>query len=213
MEQEIIIKYESLIYKIAKKFYNVELSDLYQAGCIGLIKAYRNYNETTNSNFINFAYMYIFGEMYNLVNNSKDIKLTKEYQKLSKLITTTINKLYEINRKIPTTTQLSNYLKIDEPTIIEILELTKDTISLDSQINDNNTSYIDIIGKTNNIDDLILIKESLKKLNEIEKQVIINRYFNDLTQEETATKLGISQVKVSRLEQKSKEKIKEYIIS
>lgn len=213
MEQEIIIKYESLIYKIAKKFYNVELSDLYQAGCIGLIKAYRNYNETTNSNFINFAYMYIFGEMYNLVNNSRDIKLTKEYQKLSKLITTTINKLYEINRKIPTTTQLSNYLKIDEPTIIEILELTKDTISLDSQINDNNTSYIDIIGKTNNIDDLILIKESLKKLNEIEKQVIINRYFNDLTQEETATKLGISQVKVSRLEQKSKEKIKEYIIS
>lgn len=213
MEQEIIIKYESLIYKIAKKFYNVELSDLYQAGCIGLIKAYRNYNETTNSNFVNFAYMYIFGEMYNLVNNSKDIKLTKEYQKLSKLITTTINKLYEINRKIPTTTQLSNYLKIDEPTIIEILELTKDTISLDSQINDNNTSYIDIIGKTNNIDDLILIKESLKKLNEIEKQVIINRYFNDLTQEETATKLGISQVKVSRLEQKSKEKIKEYIIS
>lgn len=213
MEQEIINKYEPLIYKISKRFYNVELNDLYQAGCIGLIKAYRNYNTTTNSNFINFAYMYIFGEMYNLVNNSKDIKLTKEYLKLSKLITQTISKLYEKNGKMPTTQQLSQYLEIDETTIIEILELTKETVSLDSKIEDNNITYIDTIGKTTNIDDLILIKESLTKLNTIEKQVIINRYFNDLTQEETANLLGLSQVKVSRLEQKSKQKIKEYIIS
>lgn len=213
MEQEIINKYEPLIYKISKKFYNVELNDLYQAGCIGLIKAYRNYTPTTNSNFINFAYMYIFGEMYNLVNNSKDIKLTKEYLKLSKLINQTISKLYEKNGKTPTTHQLSQYLEIDETTIIEILELTKETVSLDSKIEDNNITYIDTIGKTTNIDDLILIKESLTKLNTIEKQVIINRYFNDLTQEETANLLGLSQVKVSRLEQKSKQKIKEYIIS
>lgn len=213
MEQEIIIKYESLIYKIAKKFYNVELSDLYQAGCIGLIKAYRNYDIKSNSNFINFAYMYIFGEMYNLVNNSKDIKLTKEYLKLSKLITKTINNIQETTGKTPSISELANYLKIDEKTIIEILELTKEIVSLDSKIDDNSVSYIDTIGKTTNIDDLILIKESLTKLDNLEKQIIINRYFNDLTQQETATLLGLSQVKVSRLEQKSKQKIKEYIIS
>lgn len=213
MEQEIIIKYESLIYKIAKKFYNVELSDLYQAGCIGLIKAYRNYDIKSNSNFINFAYMYIFGEMYNLVNNSKDIKLTKEYLKLSKLITQTINNIQETTGKTPSISELANYLELDKNTIIEILELTKEIVSLDSKIDDNNISYIDTIGKTTNIDDLILIKESLTKLDNLEKQIIINRYFNDLTQQETATLLGLSQVKVSRLEQKSKQKIKEYIIS
>ncbi len=213
MEQEIIIKYESLIYKIAKKFYNVELSDLYQAGCIGLIKAYRNYDIKSNSNFINFAYMYIFGEMYNLVNNSKDIKLTKEYLKLSKLITQTINNIQETTGKTPSISELANYLDLDKNTIIEILELTKEIVSLDSKIDDNNISYIDTIGKTTNIDDLILIKESLTKLDNLEKQIIINRYFNDLTQQETATLLGLSQVKVSRLEQKSKQKIKEYIIS
>ena len=84
MEENIISKYEPLIYKIARKFYNVELCDLYQAGCIGLIKAYRNYNTSDGTNFINFAYMYIFGEMYDFVNSSKDIKLNKEYLKLIK---------------------------------------------------------------------------------------------------------------------------------
>ena len=54
-EYELIMKYEALIYKITKKFYNVELDDLFQAGCIGLIKAYRKYDETKSPNFIDFS--------------------------------------------------------------------------------------------------------------------------------------------------------------
>lgn len=83
MEEQIIEQYEPLIYKIAHKFYNVELCDLYQAGCIGLIKAYRNFNEEAGSNFINFAYMYIYGEMSDYVNNSKIIKIQKNYLRLA----------------------------------------------------------------------------------------------------------------------------------
>ena len=96
MEQEKIIlqKYEPLIYKVAKNFYNVELCDLYQAGSLGLIKAYRNYNENVGKNFINFAYMYIYGEMFEFVNNSQTIKLNKEYLRLSKSIKKAINKHY-----------------------------------------------------------------------------------------------------------------------
>lgn len=213
MEQEIIEKYESLIYKIAKRFYNVELCDLYQAGCIGLINAYRSFDPHTNNNFINFAYMYIFGEMYNLVNNSQSIKLTKEYNKLSKLINKAINKFYEQKGKKPTTTELSEYLQIDEDIIIDILKLTQNIIRLDAPINEDEISYIDTIGISTNIDDQILINDSLKELTDLEKEVIKNRYFNDLTQKETADILGISQVKVSRIEQKSKIKIKEYIKS
>ena len=95
MEQEKIIlqKYEPLIYKVAKNFYNVELCDLYQAGSLGLIKAYRNYNENVGKNFINFAYMYIYGEMFEFVNNSQTIKLNKEYLRLSKSIKKAITML------------------------------------------------------------------------------------------------------------------------
>ena len=72
-ETELIQKYEALIFKIAKKFYNVELSDLYQAGCIGLIKAYRKYEAEKGSSFINYAYMHIFGEMHEFATESRDI--------------------------------------------------------------------------------------------------------------------------------------------
>lgn len=215
MEQERILinKYEPLIYKVAKNFYNVELCDLYQAGCLGLIKAYRNYKEDISKNFVNFAYMYIYGEMFDLVNNSRTIKLTKEYLKLSKSIKNTIQLLQEKLKHTPTLDELSTFLEIDKETIINILNITKETISLDNEINEDGLSYIDTIGTSIDIDNKILLNDSLNTLDDLEKKVFLSRYYEDLTQSETANILGISQVKVSRLEKKSKAKIKEYIKS
>lgn len=211
MEENIISKYEPLIYKIARKFYNVELCDLYQAGCIGLIKAYRNYNPSDGTNFINFAYMYIFGEMYDFVNSSKDIKLNKEYLKLIKSINKAEEILFNKLGRSPSTSELSCFLEIDESLIIEILNLNKEPISLEIDNEENN--LLNYYGVSENIDSKILIKDSLKELDELEQQVIVSRYFKDLTQSEIANNLGITQVKVSRLEQRGKEKIKEYIKS
>lgn len=215
MEQEKIIlqKYEPLIYKVAKNFYNVELCDLYQAGSLGLIKAYRNYNENVGKNFINFAYMYIYGEMFEFVNNSQTIKLNKEYLRLSKSIKKAITMLQEELGRTPTTTELSTFLEIDEETIINILNITKESVSLDDKITEDGSSYIDTIGETMDLDSQILINDSLETLNDLERKVVLSRYFEDLTQSETANLLGISQVKVSRIEKKGKAKIKEYIKS
>ena len=211
MEENIISKYEPLIYKIARKFYNVELCDLYQAGCIGLIKAYRNYNPSDGTNFINFAYMYIFGEMYDFVNSSKDIKLNKEYLKLIKSINKGEEILFNKLGRSPSTTELSFFLEIDEYLIIDVLNLNKEPISLETDNEENN--LLNYYGVSENIDSKILIKDSLKELDELEQQVIVSRYFKYLTQSEIANNLGITQVKVSRLEQRGKEKIKEYIKS
>ena len=215
MEQEKIIlqKYEPLIYKVAKNFCNVELCDLYQAGSLGLIKAYRNYNENVGKNFINFAYMYIYGEMFEFVNNSQTIKLNKEYLRLSKSIKKAITMLQEELGRTPTTTELSTFLEIDEETIINILNITKESVSLDDKITDDGAYYIDTIGKTLDLDSQILINDSLETLSDLERKVVLSRYFEDLTQSETASLLGISQVKVSRIEKKGKAKIKEYIKS
>lgn len=215
MEQEKIIlqKYEPLIYKVAKNFYNVELCDLYQAGSLGLIKAYHNYNENVGKNFINFAYMYIYGEMFEFVNNSQTIKLNKEYLRLSKSIKKAITMLQEELGRTPTTTELSTFLEIDEETIINILNITKESVSLDDKITDDGAYYIDTIGKTLDLDSQILINDSLETLSDLERKVVLSRYFEDLTQSETASLLGISQVKVSRIEKKGKAKIKEYIKS
>ena len=212
-EEELISKYELLIYKIAKKFYNVELVDLYQAGCIGLIKANRNFNENQESNFMSFAYKYIFGEMYELVNKSRDIKLNKEYLKIFKRIEIARIELTQKLGKNPTISEICEYLEIEESLANEVIILTDSMISLDAEYEhlNSNIKVIDLVGTKDNLDEQILINDSLDTLNEIESAVIDYRYFQDLTQSETADILGISQVKVSRIETKSKQKIKEYI--
>ena len=80
----LIEDYSKLIYSVSKKFYNVEKEDLYQAGYLGLIKAYNNYNEEYGL-FSSYAYKYIFGEMYELSVKCRNIKLNKYYLKLYKL--------------------------------------------------------------------------------------------------------------------------------
>lgn len=213
-ETELIEKYEALIFKIAKKFYNVELSDLYQAGCIGLIKAYRKYEADKGSNFVNYAYTHIFGEMHELANKSRDIQLNKAYLKAYKTIKASQSKLYEMLGRKPSLTEISLDTNIPEDMISEVLILTSQMLSIEEEfqtLNGDTVAIKDCIGQVEDIDSQILIDDSLHNLEPLEQDVIKIRYFNDLTQTETAKVLGISQVKVSRLESKGKQKIKEYI--
>ena len=212
-ETAVLEQYEGLIYKIAKRFYNVELSDLYQAGRLGLIKAARKYNKDLGTPFEDFAYLDIFGEMYELVNKSRDIKLSKAYLQLYKKIQIAKGELINILNREPSILEIAAYTEYDESLIAEVITLTTSMLSLDAEYENVNGSgsIIDTIGNMPNYDDKILIEESLKELEPLEQDVIKIRYFQDFTQTETAEILGISQVKVSRLEQKGKQKIKEYI--
>ncbi|MDD4705642.1 MAG: sigma-70 family RNA polymerase sigma factor [Bacilli bacterium] len=214
-EQNLIEQYELYIYKIAKKFYNVETADLFQAGCIGLIKAYRKYKPEEGVNFMTFAYKYIFGEMYELTIKSRDIKLNKYYLKILRELEVARNELIQKLNKNPTLTEICLYTEIEESLATDVIMLTSQIISLDDEYKTiNGELHIkDYIGTESNLDDQILINDSIETLNPLEKTIIDYRYFQDLTQTETANILGISQVKVSRIETKSKQKIKEYIVA
>lgn len=212
-EEELIKQYELLIYKIAKKFYNVELADLYQAGSIGIIKAHRNFKPEENTNFMNFVYKYIFGEMYDLASKSRDIKLTKEYLRIYKDIEQARSFLAQKLGRIPTFTDICLYLEIEESFAYDVVMMTRQTISTDYEYEalNNETSIMNTLGTEDNTFEQILVSDSMDSLEPMEKSVIDFRYFHDLTQTETADVLGISQVKVSRLESSSKKKIKAYI--
>ena len=214
-EIKLIEQYELYIYKIARKFYNVEVSDLFQAGCIGLIKAHRKYDENGGANFMTYAYKYIFGEMYELTNKSKDIKVNKEYLKILKELELAKVELTQKLNKVPTLTEICLYAEIDESLASEVIMLTSQMISLDDEYKTLNgdLQIKECIGKEENYDDQILVNQSIETLDPLEQSVIDYRYFHDLTQSETADILGISQVKVSRVETASKKKIKEYIAS
>ncbi len=214
-EIKLIEQYELYIYKIARKFYNVEVSDLFQAGCIGLIKAHRKYDENGGANFMTYAYKYIFGEMYELTNKSKDIKVNKEYLKILKELELAKVELTQKLNKVPTLTEICLYAEIDESLANEVILLSSQMISLDDEYKTLNgdLQIKECIGKEENYDDQILVNQSIETLDPLEQSVIDYRYFHDLTQSETADILGISQVKVSRVETASKKKIKEYIAS
>ena len=209
--EQIIKMHEKLIYKIAQRFNNIQTNDLFQAGIIGLIKAYNNYERNSETKFSTYAYNYIFGEMYELANNSRAIKLNKDILKLYKKIEQTKNILYQKLGYEPSISDLAIYLEIEENQIRDIYNATSSIMSLD---NDEERSIYEVIEtEEKNQDSIIDLKESLNTLTEEEQNIIKLRYFNDYTQQETANILGLSQVKVSRYEKKSLIKMYNYLAS
>lgn len=201
---ELFIEYSPLIYSVARKFYNVEKEDLYQAGCLGLSKALKNYNDS-NVKFSSYAYKYIFGEMYELSLRTRDIKLNKYYLKLYKLINQYKSILAQTLCREVTLQDISEYSNIDITELEYASMLTEEMFSLDDEY-----EHIQV-GTVDAFDDMIMLEDSINNLDPLSSAVINYRYKEDLTQQEVASLLGISQVKVSRIEAASKQKILEYI--
>lgn len=203
---------KNIIMSIANKFYNVEKKDLYQVGYIGAIKAYDNYSINSDVKFTTFAYKYIFGEMYELAKNNRNIKLNKKVISLYKKIEQAKVLLTQKFNKEPSLEEISRFLEIDLSLINNCLIACSNILSLDNESEMLNESNLyTFIGESPNYDDDILLSTALEYLNDIEKKVINYRYFYGYSQQEIADMLGINQVKVSRIETSSKKKIKEYI--
>jgi len=159
-----------------------------------------------------YAYNYIFGEMYDLSNNLRNIKLNKNILKLYKKIEQTKYLLAQKLNRLPSLQEISLFLEIDELTIYQVYSCTSSIMSLDTQTQDERPLYETISSpldniNTNNID----LQDSLKTLSKEEQDIINYRYFKDYTQSETARILGMSQVKVSRYEKKSLNKMYNYL--
>ncbi len=209
--EKIINESVGLIWEIAKKFYGIDKADLYQAGVLGIIKAYYNYRNDESTKFSTYAYKYIYGEMY-LVANSKSIKVSKDILKLVKMIEHGRNLLAQKLLHTPSNKELAAFLEIPEEKIEQALMYASSVLSIDNDTEDERSlhetiAYEEAITQ----DDKMLLNESMNTLNPLEKDIITSRYYEDLTQSETARKLGITQVMVSRYESKSLAKMREFM--
>ena len=214
--EELIFENKNLIYSITRyfeKYSNKE--DLFQAGCIGMIMAYKNYNPDMNVKFTTYAYPYILGEMKKLVREDKTMKVSRSIQLLNLKIEKANILLTQKLMRTPTILELSDFLEIPVQMIEEAINSSKPIYSIDEPLNDEGKELTlqDTIGKIDNIDDLLLLKEALSKLNPFEQELISKRYMDDLTQQQTAYELGISQVQVSRGEQKILTKLKSKLVA
>lgn len=203
--EEDILKYDWLVYSIASKFYGIPREDLIQAGFLGLTKARENYNENTKCKFSTYAYEYIYGEMYAIAHNSKMIHINKDAMRIYNKVKNAKELLTQKENREITYEEVCNYLRIDINLFLDILNSLSASVSIE-------TTELNLTSQ-DNIDDLILLKESLERLSELEKNVINMRFMNDFSQDETAKVLGLSQVSISRIEKSSKEKMREFILS
>ena len=202
--EEIIIKYESLIWSIVNKYKSYfDKDDLFQVGVIGLINAYKNYKEDKNTKFSSYAYFYIFGEIKKYISESYVFKVSKELFKINTLVEKTKALLSQKLQREPSYFEISLYLEIDEEKILEAKEATSLVESLDYKEEDEFSLYENINTSYNEkmINPEILdLKEGIESLDDFSKELINNRYNLDKTQSETAKSMNVTQVMVSRKE-------------
>ena len=213
MLEELVKSSTGLIWMVAKKFYGVDKNDLYQAGVLGVIKAYQNYVDDGKSKFSTYAYNYIFGEMYALANN-KEIKLNKDINRLLKMIELGKARLSQEIMKVPSNKELAQYLEMEEEKLEQILSYANSFVSMDEVCDDERSMHeVLALEERVSVDEKLELKNSINSLDAIEKDIIKSRYYEDLTQSETARKLGITQVMVSRYEKRSLTKMRDYMYS
>ena len=207
---------KNMIYKIASLFSYNSKEDLFQVGCVGLINAYKKYDESFNTKFSTYAYPYIFGEISSYVKKDKGIKISRDISRLNSKIERASVLLTQKLMREPTILELSNYLEIDEELVVDAIKSKYPIVSTDSVIHDDGRgiTLLDTISDNSmDINTLVALKEQLLSLDSFERELINERYVQRLTQSEVASNLGISQVQVSRKEQKVLSKLRSGMIS
>lgn len=189
--------------------------DLFQIGCVGLIKAIDNFDISLNVQFSTYAVPMIIGEIRRYLRDNNPIRVSRSIRDLAYKALQAKEKLTKENEKEPTIEEIAKEIGVDKEEIVMSLDAIQDPVSLQEPIYNEGSESIyimDQIKDIKNTDELwaenITITEAMKKLNTREKTIISKRFFDGRTQMEVAEEIGISQAQVSRLEKGAIERIK-----
>lgn len=199
--KEVILENSNLIYSIARKF-SGDLDDLFQAGCIGMMEAYKKFDSSRGVKFTTFAYPYILGRISEFARENHTVKLSRDMMRARNKIDKAKLYLTQEFMKEPTNEELSDYLNIPLQNLNMLIEYKGDGISLDEPYLDDLSLYDIISSNDIDYDTLIFLKSEIEALGEPERTIMYDRYFKDMTQSEIANNLGLSQVDISRRENK-----------
>lgn len=208
---EELLNYEGLVYGIIQRYTKYfEKDDLYQVGMIGLINAYHNFDSTQGTKFSTYAYYYVLGEVRKYVRESGLVKVSSDLVKLNQCIEKTSEQMSQRLGREPTTTELSLFLEIDEEKIEEARVAALDVRSLDYSVDEELPEFYNSVASYDKetSPEILDLRRELSRLSDEEKNLIVARYYEDMTQSEASRELGISQVQVSRKEGKILEKLR-----
>ena len=209
----ILLENNSLLIKsIIRRFKNkgVEYDDLYQLGCVGFLKAIKNFDEKFGVVFSTYAVPMIIGEIRRHLRDNNAIRVSRSLRDIAYKAMQAKEMLILKNNKEPTIAEIAKELGLEKEEVTNALDAIQEPVSLYEPIyNDGADSLylMDQLKDDSNSDENwtedIAIKESLRKLNNRERMIIRKRFFDGKTQMEVADEIGISQAQVSRLEKEA----------
>ncbi|MGF7060714.1 SigB/SigF/SigG family RNA polymerase sigma factor [Brassicibacter mesophilus] len=218
---ELIKRHIYIAEILSKKYANrgIEYDDIYQVACIGLIYAVDRFDITKGYEFSSFATPTIIGEIKKYFRDKGwAIRVPRRIQELSKKINNAKIILSQKLQKNPTVDELAEYLKCTSEEVLEAMEASKVytpqslDVAFDSNGDDKEINLSDLIGEDDKyftkIENNDFLMKTIEKLNDVEKKILNDRYFNKKTQFDIAQEMGISQMTVSRMEKKIIEKFK-----
>ena len=206
-----------LVLSVVQRFGNrgESADDLFQIGCVGLIKAIDNFDPNLNVKFSTYGVPMIIGEIRRHLRDNNPIRVSRSMRDLAYKAIQIKERIFKETQKEATIEEIAKELNVEKEDIIVSLDAIQDPISLQEPVyneSSENIYVMDQVRDNKNTDELwaenITIAEAMKKLNEREKNIITRRIFDGKTQMEVAEEIGISQAQVSRLEKNAIERIK-----
>ncbi|MFE5427192.1 MULTISPECIES: RNA polymerase sporulation sigma factor SigF [Bacillaceae] len=207
-----------LVWSVVQRFLNrgYEPDDLYQIGCIGLLKSVDKFDLSFEVKFSTYAVPMIIGEIQRFIRDDGTVKVSRSLKEMANKIRRAKEELSKTYGRVPTVNELAEHLELSPEEIIMAQEASRSPSSIHETVYENDgdpITLLDQIADNNETSwfDQIALKEAIHELNERERLIVFLRYYKDQTQSEVAARLGISQVQVSRLEKKILQQMKNHM--
>lgn len=193
--------------------------DMFQVGCVGLLKAIDNFDETLNVKFSTYAVPMIVGEIRRYLRDSNSIRVSRSMRDIAYRAMQAKEELSKSSFCEPSVEEIAKKIEVSVKTVTFALDAISDTVSLSDPIYSEGSDAIALLDQIadnkntdENINENLALKAAIKTLSPREKEILLMRYFVGKTQTEVSQEIGISQAQVSRLEKNALRSIKDFLI-
>lgn len=220
IKEELILSNLKLVLSLVQKYHQRtnNLDDLFQVGIIGLMKAIENFDTSLNVRFSTYAVPLIIGEIKRYLRDNSPLRIPRSMRDLAYKALLENDVYVKKHNKEPSPKELAKRLKVEEYLLVEALISTHSVTSLSQEIQNDGNSQIELVDQMTSPRNEILdlknhmdLNNALSYLDEKERKIIEQRYFQDFTQSEIAKELFISQAQVSRIEKQALSHLKKYM--
>jgi RNA polymerase sporulation-specific sigma factor len=212
---EIVQKNMRLVWSVVQRFLNrgYEAEDLFQIGCIGLMKSVDKFDLSYDVKFSTYAVPMIIGEIQRFIRDDGSVKVSRSLKEMGNKIRKAKDELAKKYGRVPTVIEIAEFLAISPEDVVLAQEAIRSPTSIHETVYENDGDPITLLDQiADQQEDVwfnkIALKKAMEELDDRERLIVYLRYYKDQTQSEVASRLGISQVQVSRLEKKILQQMK-----